>query len=564
MDKLQFYITETGRTALAAATAAGDALAIQGIALIDAQQTGSLSQVGALDGLDGEVVFYGSVAGASVGIGSVQFEAFDMSDSVYEARTVALYFTGEGGQRMVFAVATSSDVVVYKTAFTSSSAVFVMEIDETDAMSLTFSNVTLTTPPATKERLGVVKLCPDGGVYASVESPDANPSMPTVATPISVVNGIKKVLGDKCFDGDAVIGNTATVGGETRLMISSGWLKVDGIDGLYEHDLGADFDIRTAYAAHGWINGESITALPFSMSDSHYVHFVSQTTNKAIGTIIGSNGTWVLRSYSRIVSTTEVAPVVDIFLRNAGTIDAIETEQHTVKASELAVGSNVTVGARKALTLDPLLWTVDDEGDWRYYGIDFSLIGGELVDDTYVVIDGVKTTASYDYDSRTVSFPGTGLTLSVLGVLSYTFEGTPPAATLFYTSHSEISSTHAVKAYGHDIMRAHGCLGWIKFRYTNTAIEGEQLFIVDAYQMTLQVVGSTLRVSFSKPSGASDLRSVFRVSGTETTVNFFDCVASGNVFGGGSTNRVFDVQGVDTASITFDTNQSFYGMIKVF
>lgn len=564
MDKLQFYITETGRTALAAATASGDALAIQGIALIDAQQTGSLSQVGALDGLDGVVVFYGAVAGASVGTGLVQFEAFDMSDSVYEARTVALYFTGEGGQRMVFAVATSSDVVVYKTEFTSASAVFVMEIDETDAMSLSFANVTLTTPPATKERLGVVKICPDGGVYGSVESPDANPSEPTVATPIAVVNGIKKVLGDKCFDGDAVIGNTAKVGGETRLMIYSGWLKVDGIDKLYEHDLGADFDIRTAYAAHGWINGESITALPFSMADSHYVHFVSQTTNKVLGTIIESSGTWVLRSYSQMVNSTEAAPVVDIFLRKAGTIDAIETEQHTVKTSALVVGSNVTVGARKALTLDPLLWTVDEEGIWRYYGIDFSLINGELVDETYVVIDGVKTNASYDYDLRTVLFPGTGLELSPFGVLAYTFGDTPPAATLFYTTHGEINATHAVKAYGHDIMRAQGCLGWVKFRYVNAPINGEQLFIIDSYQMTLKIEGSALRVSFTKPTGASDLRSRLRVGDSDTVVNFFEGVASGDVFRGGTSNRVIDVQGLDTASISIDTAQNFYGMFKVY
>lgn len=562
MDKLQFYITETGRTALAAATSAGDALAIQGIALIDAQQTGSLSKVGALDGLDGEVVFYGSVAGASVGTGLVQFEAFDMSDSVYEARTVALYFTGEGGQRMVFAVATSSDVVVYKTAFTSASAVFVMEIDETDAMSLTFENTVLSLPPATKDKLGVVRLCQDLGVHADAPNPDEEPGMPTVATPHAVVRGMQKVLGANCFNGTIQAQNSLSVGIRTHALYQSGWLAVEGGDGIYEQPLGDGYILEQIKGCHGTVNAIDVRSVTYSYEGQERVLLVS-ADSESLGCIMQTSDGWTLQAKAAEAGTQ---PVVELWLRTRGDAELLSVETSLLDADSVSVGTDLKAGYRGFMPIQRDLWVKNV--NWSYFGVPVKLVGGLLVDKPYLLVDGVRFTA--EKFANLLTFGDSGYSIDTeTGTLHYGDMNGEPSANLllWYTRPATISATDAVKAYGHDVMRAHGCLGWVKFAWSPTT---GVLSVFNGYQMTISMHENTLgltylRVSYSTPTGAADLRSVVKYGEEVTNMLMFETMASAKVLGSENhTDRVFQTEYYDTATIYFDKTKTFTGIVRVF
>lgn len=568
MDKLQFYITETGRTALAAATAVGDSLTISGLVLTDAETTGSLSAIENLIELSGTAVFDGTATGSVIGTGTVQLEAFDMSDSTYEAHTVALYFVDSTGQSKVFAVATSADVVVYKTEFTSASAVFVMTIDETDAMSLTFANPVLSIPPATKDALGVARLCQDGGINGSAPRPDDEPSLPTVATPYAVAQGMKTVLGENIFEGAAQIKSTLSVGTYQYTDYFQGWEAVENLSGYYDQILGADFDWRRAIGAYGTWSGGSLGSGDFKskhyeLLGEPYVMFIDTETQKNVGGIIKrSDGVWVLRA----ITDSEVYPVYGVWMREAGSVDVLTASAHTIEAEAVEVGASITAGGEEQRLINSSEFVTDGDGVWRMYGVQISLINGEAAHSVRLgdLSSGTIMTAAYDYASRSFIFGAGQYKLNAAtGVLEYTGDA-PSNVVLYHTKAASIEASHAVKAYGHDVMLARGCLGWIKFRFVSHPVDGPVIYVVDSYQMSLEVSGSSLVATLSKPASAADLRSIFRVEDTSTVVNYFEALASGEVFGSGTSARAFDVQGTDTVSFTFDTTQNFYGFIKVY
>lgn len=578
---LEFHITHAGRSALASAAVSSEAITVSSVVLTDGETTIVLADIVDSAELGGSVVFRGTAAGKLIGEGTIQIESFDTSDSVYQAKTAAIMFRDTAsGVEKVFAVATSGEVEVYKTQFTSASIIFALELEASDAVFVSFEALEANFPPATETSLGAVQLCTYDQINGTGWTLIRDPLTPVVATPYAVETALQGTLGSSYFNGEVDVKDKMSVGQKEYIDYNSGWYLESGTPGgqaFYQLNLGANFDWRRAIGVSGtysfdFYNEEigqveslsgSLKGLAFNRFDNDYVSMIDIFTQKQMFLIQYTGDNWVLR-----VEATSPDINLRLYMRNTGTADAIQVDAHTVKAQQVVADERVTAGGFTRIRLNPNAYIDNGFGAWIRYDVTLELVGGKLADSMYLMIYGeTRYDGVYDSDTGKVTFGETGFSIDQFGTFRYTpQEGEePPDCYLYYTKPASIEASHAVKAYGHDIMRAHGCLGWVKFRYTNVAIEGEQLFVADSYQMTVELEGSSLRVRFDSPDGASDLRSVLRVSGTETTVNFFEGVASANVFGSGSyTNRTFDVQGVDTASFAFNTAQSFYGFFKVY
>lgn len=561
MAELQFYITEVGRTALAQAASAGDALTLTGLVLTDSETTGSLGTIEDLASLSGTVVFDGAVAGGVIADATVQFEAFDMSEAAYEAHTVALYFDDGTGTK-VFAVASSADVVVYKTEFTSASAVFVMTIDETDAMTLTFANTTISVPPATKELLGVVKLCQDGDIHANAPNPDDEPGMPTVATPHAVTNGFKHVLGAHCFAGTLQAKESLRVGVLTHTFYHSGWQAVEGATNVYEQSLGEDYILDQIKGCYGTVNAIDVRSVTYTDGGQVRVMLIS-ADNEVLAGIVQTSDGWMLQAKS---ADDETLPVVGLWLRTRGDAELLSVETTLLEAKSVSVGTGLTAGHKGFMPIQRDLWIKSPR--WSYFGVPVQLVGGLLVDKPYLLVDGVRFEAE-KFDNL-LTFGDSGYSIDTeTGTLHYgNMDGEPSANLMLWCTYPvTISATDAVKAYGHDIMRAHGCLGWVKFAWSPTT---GVLSVFNGYQMTISMHDSSsgsayLRVSYSTPTGAADLRSVVKYGEEVTNMLMFETMASAKVLGSENhTDRVFQTEYYDTATIYFDKTKTFTGIVRVF
>lgn len=564
---LILQITSAGRTALSNAVIQAEALTISRLILTDGATAGALMDIQTAEDLGGTVVAELSTTGAPVSSGKIQIEAADTSDASYSAQTLALCYDGASGLE-VFAVYSAEVPFIYKAAETTAQIVAAVSIDPSQVESITFSNVSLSFPPATADRNGAVTLATAGKITGPYVEDPAQPFVPTAA---ATAEAIKTALGADIFaSGEAQIKSALSVGAFELMTFNSGWQAVEGLDGFYDQELGAFFDWRRAIGAHGHYRAPDETSHDFKAQTyehlgENYAFFVDSVTQENVGGILKrSDGVWVLRGKA---SAADVYPVYTIWLRNPGAIDGLTASAHTIEAEAVEVGTGLKAGGAELLPLMASEFVTDGDGVWRRYGIKIGLVDGEAAHTVKIgdVASGTLTTATYDYASRSFVFGSTGYELeAATGILKYA-GAAPSDVILYYTKAASIEASHAVKAYGHDIMRAQGCLGWVKFRFVSHPVDGAQLFIAASYQMTLELAGAALVATLSQPSGAADLRSVLRAGDQAVTVNYFEAVASAEVFGSDTKSaRAFDVQGTDSVSFTIDTAQSFYGFIKVY
>lgn len=560
-------ITNAGRTALSNAIVKSEALTVSRVLLTDAATTRVLANIKTPGELGGSIVAELEASGAQIGEGQIQVEASDPSQASYAAQTLALCFNGEGGLE-VFGVYSAQEPFLYKTQDTTAQIVAGVSIDPADAQSITFDGITLNFPPATENRNGAVSLATAAQVVSGAPGSASRPIVPTAEATNAA---FKSALGDEVFDGSAVIKNSLEIGEMVFSEFADGWQLVGSSNPIYERELGADFDWRSALGAYGsWDGGTrgsgEFVSTHHENGGSPFFYFVDTATNADVGGIIkNGSGVWVLQVYSEGRS-----PVLGIWLKSGGAAQMLTASAHTLRGDRVELGHGATGGGAEVLTIAAHEFSLQFDGVFRRYGIPARLVSqsagyGHPVK---ISVNGADfVTGKYTPSTRLITFDSGAAAdyrLTATGILEYRGSDAPQDLRLSIIKSVSVEVSHAVKAYGHDLMLAQGCLGWVKFRYSATEIGGKKLFIADSYQMTIELDGSELLVRFSTPDGAADLRSMLSMGGSTTTINFFEAVASGEVFNSGTESRYFDAQGVDSTSIAFDTSKSFYGMIRVY
>lgn len=566
---LEFHITHAGRSALASAAVRQEAIAVSSVVLTDGETESVLADIVVKEDLGGMMVFNGAAAGKLINEGTIQIESFDTSDSVYQAKTAAILFRdASSGDEKVFAVATSSEVEVYKTQFTSASIIFALELNASDAIFISFEALEANFPPATETSLGAVQICESDQINGDAWTLLQDPLTPVVATPYAVESALQNALGSSVFSGPIALKDTLEVGRKERVVYDSGWELESGNVG-YESDfvltLGSNFDWRRAINVRGTYStpsssGSLYGVLGTSYHDGKRGFLLLDTFEQTlIGQIFQSSNTWKMR-----ITSTGYENSVALYLRGTGTTDAIQTNAHTLSAETAIISDNVTVGGFTELRLRPQDYIKRSDSLWVRYDVKLTFVGSRIVDEMYLMIDEERVDGVYDSSSGIMTFGESGFTLNNEG-LRYSPEypgDEPPDCYLYYTKPGTVSASHAVMAYGYDVMRSHGCLGWVKFGWNGTS---GGLSILSSYQITLTYTDGVLRATFTMPSGASDLRSVVLLGSDLTKMLMFEMCISTNALGSGTyTDRSFKTEYDNSVDFSFDSSRVFTGILRVY
>lgn len=534
---LVLTITSQGRDDLAEAISAQDSLTISNIVLTNATTTGTLANVSTTADLGGSIVSTMSASGRRLDTGKVQVEGSDNTTASYEAKTMALTYT-KSSETRVFALYTDASTFIFKSSDTAVMIAAAIAIDDAQAQSITFDNLSIQFPPASSSARGTVKLA----TGSQIETPPAvDASNPIVVTAQVLADEMHKAIGSDSLNGHRIdVKKDLTVGKTTwevkSYATSSFTLSSEVYKTAYIQpgSSASSPDIATLTDGGFWefsdgyegTFSEGYYVVGDIQTNGHSLKLVDESKN-VIGQIIYNAGAYEISLLSDpathgsyfSINARPTASVAKVHALNADSIDVTRMD-----AQRIASGVTKTI----QFTADD--FSLSDSTYTLNKLVDAELVNGVEYYIPYLTVTHLLTGA-YANNQRTWTRNGRTYTLSYL---SHTFTctgGVPEAGSLIYTETGKVEVSGRVSVNGLDLTRG-AALGVAKCTLSSSGITS-----IGLYNLNLRQESGYLVITYSGPKLLSSYSSML-----------FDVTSDAKLFGGNTQSSTVAVAATSTSS----------------